>query len=186
MLNRIVDEIDQSIKNECFIAALSLALMLPDICGKAEYPKASDTQRYIQWYNTYIGQYEKPSHPYGDDMPYTSGELVYNLRNSMLHQGTPSVDSSRIKEERCKIDRFVLAISSVYDSGYSVLSLKTDTNDSYRELNISLLDLCNKICKAAKKYYSENESKFTFLQYELIDKREAYEQIYGKDESEIG
>ncbi len=178
MLNRIVDEIDHCIKNECFIAALSLALTLPDICGKAEYPKASDTQRYIQWYNTYIGQHEKPSHPYGDDMPYTSGELVYNLRYSMLHQGTPNVDLKKIKEERCKIDRFVLVISSVYDSGYSRVS-NIGTNKSFRELNISLIDLCKKICNAAKKYYSENENKFDFFKYSLEDKRKVYEKIYG-------
>ena len=38
MLMRIIDEMKRSIDNECFIAALMLALSIPDICGKAEYP----------------------------------------------------------------------------------------------------------------------------------------------------
>ena len=33
-----IDEIEKSLENECYIAALALALTLPDICGKAEYP----------------------------------------------------------------------------------------------------------------------------------------------------
>lgn len=178
MLNQIIDEIERSIENECFIAALSLALTIPDICGKAEFPNEGNTKRYIHWYNTFIGQYEKPRSDYCADMPYTSGEIVYNLRNSMLHQGTPSVNSSKIKEDICKVDKFVLVISSVYDSGYSRVSYRSDTNESFRELNISLLDLCKKICDAAKKYYSENERRFDFFEYELLDKRTSNNKIY--------
>ena len=52
MIDRILGEIKKSIDNECFIAALALALTLPDICGKAEYPDDSIAGRYIRWYNT--------------------------------------------------------------------------------------------------------------------------------------
>lgn len=44
MLMRIIDEMKRSIDNECFIAALMLALSIPDICGKAEYP---DTEKLL-------------------------------------------------------------------------------------------------------------------------------------------
>ena len=115
MLIQIIDEIKKSIDNECYIAALMLALSIPDVCGKAEYPYASITKRYIQWYNTYVGKYEKPLSPYGDDMPYASGELIYNLRNSLFHQGTPNIDVEKVKEERCRVDEFRLTINDVSD-----------------------------------------------------------------------
>lgn len=38
MINRITDEMKKCVENECYIAALALALTLPDTCGKAEYP----------------------------------------------------------------------------------------------------------------------------------------------------
>ena len=88
MIDRIVSEIKTCLENDCYIAALALALTLPDVCGKAEYPNEGNTKRYIKWYNEYVGKYEKPSDPYGSDMPYSSGEVIYNLRNSLLHQGT--------------------------------------------------------------------------------------------------
>jgi len=49
MINNIISEIKKSIDNECFIAALALALTLPDICGKAEYPNEGNTKRYIEF-----------------------------------------------------------------------------------------------------------------------------------------
>lgn len=48
-----IDEAEMCLENEWFIAALTLALTLPDICGKAEYPDETVTARYIQWFNTY-------------------------------------------------------------------------------------------------------------------------------------
>lgn len=86
MINRIIKEIDSSIKNENFLAALALALTLPDICGKAEYPNESKTSvRYKEWYNEYVGKYERPPDIYSDDdqsrvvnddMPYMSAQSL--------------------------------------------------------------------------------------------------------------
>ena len=45
----------------------------------------------------------KDDSPYGIDMPYLSGEVLYNLRNAFLHQGNPNIVSSEIKDIRCKV-----------------------------------------------------------------------------------
>ena len=37
MINKIIEEIDKSLESEAYLSALSLVLILPDICGKAEY-----------------------------------------------------------------------------------------------------------------------------------------------------
>ena len=73
-----IDEAEMCLENEWFIAALTLALTLPDICGKAEYPDETVTARYIQWFNTYVKPYDKPKSKLSEDMPYLSGEVVYN------------------------------------------------------------------------------------------------------------
>ena len=117
MLQRIIDEVRKSLDNECYIAALALALTIPDICGKAEYPAYRNKNRYTQWYDESVGYSEKLPDSYEKDMPYLSGEVLYSLRNMMLHQGTPNIDSTAVKEERCKVDKFILTISDVCDSG---------------------------------------------------------------------
>ena len=89
-LARIAD-IEFCLEQERYMAALSLALTLPDICGKAEYPSEGTTSRYIKWFNRFMTQYQKVSSAYDDDMPYLSGETVYNLRNEFLHSGNPNV-----------------------------------------------------------------------------------------------
>ena len=98
---------NKALDNDCFFSALSLALTLPDICGKAKYPTDGNKKRYIAWYDEYVGAYEQCPGEEGE-MPYLSGEVVYQLRCSFLHQGNPNIDKGKINEECCKIDKFVL------------------------------------------------------------------------------
>ena len=39
MVDLIIKDIECALDNNAFLSALSLSLMLPDICGKAKYPK---------------------------------------------------------------------------------------------------------------------------------------------------
>ena len=60
MIIRLVQDIRKALENELYFVALSSALTLPDICGKAAYPTERSTRkRYILWYDEEIGKYEK-------------------------------------------------------------------------------------------------------------------------------
>lgn len=98
ILIRLIDDINRALENEAYFAALALALTLLDICGKAKYPNERNGIRYINWYDEYVGKYEQcPCETCQENkMPYLSGEVVYQLRNSFLHQGTPNVDKNKI------------------------------------------------------------------------------------------
>ena len=84
ILIRLIDDINRALENEAYFAALALALTLPDICGKAKYPNERNGTRYINWYDEYVGKYEQcPCETCQENkMPYLSGEVVYQLRNS--------------------------------------------------------------------------------------------------------
>lgn len=105
LLYRIIDDINRSLDNDAYLAALTLALTIPDICGKAQYPDKGIGFRYKAWYDEHVGAYERcPCDKCKEsDMPYLSGKVIYSLRNSMLHEGSPNVDSKII-------DEFVLVI----------------------------------------------------------------------------
>ena len=60
MIIRLVQDIRKALENELYFVAVSSALTLPDICGKAAYPtEQSSRKRYILWYDEEIGKYER-------------------------------------------------------------------------------------------------------------------------------
>lgn len=140
---------NKALDNDCFFSALSLALTLPDICGKAKYPTDGNKKRYIAWYDEYVGAYEQCPGEEGK-MPYLSGEVVYQLRCSFLHQGNPNIDKGKINEECCKIDKFVLLTEKKKE--FNILSDSASSSeqfwgdkkigDTYRTYEVNVRRLC--------------------------------------------
>lgn len=171
MVDRIVKEINICLENDCYISALGMALTLPDICGKAKYPqwkKQNVGLRYKKWYDEYIGFREIPSGPHSEDFSYLSGEVVYSLRNCLLHQGTPNIDNNKITEKRCKMDYFILVINKDEHIISSEFALNHDGARSDCGMKADLYSLCGKLTRAASDYYHNNKELFDFFQYQLI------------------
>ena len=185
MLLQIVNDINKSLDNDCFLAALSLALTLPDICGKAKFPNERSTKkRYIDWYDEYIGLYEK-SPDEEHEMPYLSGEVVYGLRCSLLHQGTPNIEADQIQEERCQINHFVLLTEKkkkhnvLMDSSRVTKQYFGDKQigDTVRNYEVNVRRLCSILTACAKGYYEEYKNQFDFFECNIVDLDERYEMM---------
>lgn len=172
MVDEIVREVNACLDNGCCIAGLSLALTLPDICGKAYYPQLGNKRRYIKWFNEYIGQFECDEEGAEVGIPYLSGELVYSLRCSLLHQGNPN-----IKENEFGIVYFELIYRQQEGShvfcGSSQAQIIKDENGNdkaiNKELSINVRNLCWKICRLAEVCYKKDKDKFDFFNYNLVD-----------------
>ncbi len=130
---------------------------MPDICGAAEYPNETSTaKRYIEWYNKYLGEYM--SNDSGN--PYLSGEIVYNLRNTFLHAGSPNIDSNKIKDEANQLDRFMLFLG---DRTEMCVTLFINTSIvKLRSMIVDVTYLCKTICDCSLWYYKNNTNKFHF------------------------
>lgn len=176
MVDKLILDINNALDAECYFAALMTALTLPDICGKAEYPNDGNGKRYKEWCKKYVTPHVKPSSPHGEDMPYLSDEVLYSLRNSLLHQGTPDIDIGKIKDVRCKVNKFALIITDKgsIDGGTAKVSYGANLAIREREQEISIRHICSVLCREAKKYYDNNKKKFTFINYRIIDKREKF------------
>lgn len=162
LVPRIIHECREALKHNLHLAALTLALTLPDICGIAEFTKKCGVkERYVQWYEEHIGRSERFSKE--DEYPYPSGEVIYRLRCMVLHQGTPSVE-----KDKCNIDSFALICESFSEDISSYLPEESSSCEK-RELTLNLNTLCWKICRAAENYYEQNKDRFDFFQYTLID-----------------
>ena len=173
MIIKMIDEINKALDLGLYLCALSLALTLPDICGKAEYPNANVTTRYIEWFNEYIGKYEKCPQRNDEDeiLPYASGEVIYQLRCSLFHQGSTDINIKKINAPENKVTNFSLIVNQDKDDifgGSSSLTL-FDKDIIERDLEISIQDLCRKICKLSEYYYDKNKEKFDFMKVQFVD-----------------
>ena len=111
-------------------------------------------------------------------MPYSSGEVIYNLRCSFLHQGNPNIVVKEIKNERNKIERFVLSIDDETDCGSSSLAYSVKDGELVikdRMLDVNVVSFCKDMCLEATNYYNNNKDKFDFFNYVIIDRREDYD-----------
>lgn len=171
MVDELLREIKVCLKNGCYMAALTTALTLPDICGKTRYPDEKSTRRrYIKWFDEYTKQCGIFHDNYSSDIPHLSGELIYSLRCSVLHEGNPGID-----KEKLNTDYFELiwrererAISTNF---YAVAIFDDDKNNrsnEYKKYSIDLRYLCNVICQATENYYNNNKELFNFFNYNLV------------------
>ncbi len=162
MINQIIKEIETCLKNECYIAALTTALTLPDICGKVEYPKDNNSSRYKKWYSKWIGKYEKcPDDE--DNRPYSTADLIYDLRCSLLHEGNPNVNLGRND-----LMSFKLLITGSDMSGtIAIIHKDGDGKSIGREIQIEIKNLCFKLCSMAKEFYNKNKDKFK-INYTIV------------------
>ena len=167
MIRVYVNDIRCSLENKCYFSALALALALPDICGMAEFPDKSVSGRYIEWYDKYLGADMEYGKDYsGGSSPWLSGEVVYNLRNTYIHQGNPGIASDRVKEEANQLDKFTLMLGDGTVLQTLSLNLEAGTQKTgklaYRMIIVDITYLCNCICDCALWNYENNQEKFRF------------------------
>lgn len=188
MVNEIIKEVNQCLDNGCVMAGLSLVLTLPDICGKAMFPNLKPSDRYITWFDEYIGQYEHDDERVRVGMPYLSGELVYSLRNSMLHQGNPNIDGKKFGIVYFELlYRQIEGTSVITGSSEAEIVKDEDGNDKAinKKITVNVRTLCRKICRLAAICYSENKDKFDFFNYNLVDIDYRTRHILGIEDSKV-
>lgn len=165
MIDIYVNDIKKSLENNCYFSALALALTLPDICGMVEFPnETSIAKRYIEWYDKYLGIFmSQGKNVNGVENPWLSGEIIYNLRNTYLHTGSPNVMGDKVKEEANQIDRFILVLgdgTAIWDSTIAIDFGHGKVK--FKAIIVDVTYLCNNICNCALCFYDNNREKFQF------------------------
>lgn len=140
-LELIINDVEKSLNNECLFSALALALTIPDVCGKISYPNKKPSDRYINWFDEHIGNYEKCPDERSKGMPYLSGELCYALRCSYLHGGDTNIAK---KYSNFTLDNFILITESkkpsdIYADSSSLSNNLDGKTTAIYEINIRRL-----------------------------------------------
>lgn len=97
-MKRFTDAGRKALKDENFYAALTLALMLPDVCGSLEDPGTGKSKkRYEAWVKKWLEPtYTTPT------KVFLSAEDCFQLRCSLIHSGSSDVDANQATD----IERF--------------------------------------------------------------------------------
>lgn len=140
-----IEEINKSLVNKNYLSALSVALMIPDICKKLDNEDLS----YSQWFNKYaFPKYynlEYVEEPIKKDRLYNlcqirlDGNICYALRNAIHHSGTSYIRfNQHHQKERTKIDRIKLCINSdsPLESQYSEAVFIVTYDENKRNISI--------------------------------------------------
>ncbi|MBQ0146070.1 MAG: hypothetical protein KBS51_03000 [Lachnospiraceae bacterium] len=166
MIKELVKEVYQCLDNDSYMAALIVALTLPDICGKAEYAEEKPRKRYVDWYDDYVNNDDNNGL---NHLSHSNGELVYSLRCSLLHQGNPNIDVNKLNYEYFELIWQGNKRASYTSESYSAEIVVIDGKEEpiHRRYSVNILNLCDKICTAALSYYNKYQQKFDFLDYHL-------------------
>ena len=154
MIQKMIDEIAVALNQGLYLVALSAALTMPDVCGKAEYPEEGVSTRYKKWYSTFVPDGNLPA------------DSVYALRCSLLHEG-----NTNAKEKNdIKFQLMTNAYTQSIEIDFCIASKVVHANEtSETRITVYVGYLCTAICNAASDYYNRNKEKFDFLNYSIED-----------------
>lgn len=92
-MERFTNAIRGSIETKNWLGALTLALTMPDICGRLEAPNQSSSKRYAAWWDRYMAKH----YSFFGRPTMLAGGDAYALRCSYLHEGGSDITLQRAK-----------------------------------------------------------------------------------------
>lgn len=98
-MQHLIEATEQAVRARNWYAALTLALAMPDICGRLVDPRIRSKARYKSWFTNYVQP--KYSHAIGTDrevIVFLGASDCYALRCAMLHEGDFDVAGQPAKE----------------------------------------------------------------------------------------
>ena len=154
-----IEEIRRALEVDMPISALSLALTIPDICGKIENLAENDKANFIAWFDKYITPQYLPQQyiDNNDDLQLSkkramTGTRCYGLRCAVLHTGNEDIEEKHQDPINEVGDKQCFTVKLINDPENEVVysTLHHDTNIVEVEFYLNFQKFCERICKAAE------------------------------------
>lgn len=161
-MDRIADAIEEAIKKRCFLPALALSLVIPDICAKYDYydiysrkseynGRKGQGAAYAKWYDENIGNYDiDPETGIG----LIDGKTCWKLRCEFLHMG--SIDLDDFLSADGKHITFKLVSSEYSNSKWTIggcSSIMYSKDEREQDIELDVVSFCSKILEVLKHSY---------------------------------
>ncbi|WP_127599967.1 hypothetical protein [Nitratireductor alexandrii] len=143
-MKRFTESGRMAIKDGNLYCALTLALMIPDICGSMEHPGPGKSQkRYEAWFEKWAEpQFTRLIGPNSARSVFISAKDCFQLRCSLIHSGSARLDPKK----PANVDHF-LFFDQTSTSHLNSIIVGTD---KFIQLRADLF--CEELFKAAEKW----------------------------------
>ncbi len=149
-MEELIESLKKATNQENWHASLFIALSLPDICGKLEYPNESVGNRFKKWFNSYLqDSYIKKVGSQKEEVTFLNASDCYALRCALLHEGSDDIGTQRAKEV---LNKFVFSTTMPH--------LLLHNN---RTLVLNVEEFCKEMYSAVTKWFKETNSKVEIL-----------------------
>lgn len=175
-----VDEIYKALEYKMYECALTLTMVLPDICARIAYkdsPRFKTKEgnwrvgeAYREWFKDYVFSYfnhdflmPQKNLEYGFIGKYYefTPKYCYHLRCYLLHEG--NIEDMTYKE---KSDGIIYVFGLTESSTCKLETLYPNGKIAAKGIEINISELCNKIIAGVEKFYAEVDSS-EFQKYEF-------------------
>lgn len=143
-MDHLINAVEKAVADRNWYAALSLALTLPDICGKLQEPKQKSQPRYEAWYDKYLlPAYHRNIGPSWKPTPHTflCASDCYALRCAYLHQGEFGIEDQRAQTA---LEHFHFTEPPAAGSMHM--------NQTNNALQLQVNVFCNDVCNAVRRW----------------------------------
>ena len=162
-LEKYLTDIEKALNSSAHLSACALALTLPDICRKIQYPEISKRAGYAKWFDDWIFDtyYYKPepSNNKVEDINNVvfNGEVCYLLRCAFLHSGNTEIEDEK---DRYHINRFELCINSKSELQYGeTYGLEwEDENNKLWHIRINIIEFINNMISGCRNFINKNQN----------------------------
>jgi hypothetical protein len=144
-MQQILIAVRKGLEQQNWYCSLSEALAIPDICGWLETRNPKSQERYVRWFDHYVGgKYIAEVGPEHVRTVFLSGRDCYALRCAFLHQGSEDITAQRGKET---VERFQFVVPP---KGWMV-----HNNRLNNKLQLQVDRFCEDIVEGAERWLAE-------------------------------
>jgi len=129
-IDKLNSAIRKAIIENNHYAALALALAMPDICGKLEYPNKKSEDRFKIWFDKYM-KHVYETNIMGNLVIFMTGADCYALRCALLHEASDEIINQRARVILEKIQ-------------FTTLNIHKIKTDNILSLNVN--KFCEEVC----------------------------------------
>lgn len=177
-MDRIATAIEDAIEKRCFLPALAVSLVIPDVCAKYDYPDIYDGKAeyngrkgqgaaYSKWYDENIGKYDiNPTTGIG----LIDGKTCWKLRCEFLHSGCIDLDDFMSVDDKRITFKLISTQYSNLEYGIGGCSGVAYSEDKKnQDIELDIVNLCWKILAVLRHSYLTNNDFIKATESKLLN-----------------
>jgi hypothetical protein len=155
-MRRFTSAVRQTLAAENWVAALYLAVTLPDICARLESNnQRSNGKRYAAWFDRFVGhRYLTEGDATSERRVFLAGNDAYALRCAVLHEGSPDITRQHAREV---LTRFHFTVARGHCNWLETV------------LHLDVPTYCTDLCDGVEVWAIEFPSKYPDKAARLLD-----------------